>query len=123
MAGRPRRDSTIDRRFQENLRRFREAKGWNQEDLGNRLNRAPSYVSMLETGIRGASGKMVDRLAKILEVDPGTFFVVEERRTPVRAFFRELPPEAIESLRTGRYTKVRRHFENIVKAEFFEEHP
>ncbi len=52
-----------------NLRKLRRAKGLSQEDLADRAEIDRTYVSALERSIYGAGIDVIDRLAKVLDVE------------------------------------------------------
>lgn len=52
-----------------NLKALRQARGISQEELAHRADLDRTYVSSLERRIYAASIDVVDRLAKVLEVD------------------------------------------------------
>jgi transcriptional regulator with XRE-family HTH domain len=56
--------------FATNLRRLRHAKGLSQDDLAYEAEVSRSYLSQLEKGAFHASLKIVDKLAKVLDVEP-----------------------------------------------------
>ncbi len=56
--------------FAQNLRRLRTEKGWSQEDLAYEAGVDRTYVSALERGVYNASISMIEKLAKVLEVEP-----------------------------------------------------
>jgi transcriptional regulator with XRE-family HTH domain len=62
----------IRARLGSNVRRLREAKGWSQEDYADRAGIHRTYVSDIERGRRNPSIRVVERLAKPLEVSAGT---------------------------------------------------
>jgi transcriptional regulator with XRE-family HTH domain len=53
-----------------NLRRCRQAKGLSQEALAHEAGVDRTYISALERSAYSASITMVDRLAKVLGVEP-----------------------------------------------------
>jgi transcriptional regulator with XRE-family HTH domain len=55
-----------------NVRRLREAKGWSQEDYADRANIHRTYVSDIERGKRNPTVTVVEKLARPLEVLPGS---------------------------------------------------
>jgi transcriptional regulator with XRE-family HTH domain len=57
-----------------NLRRLRYAKGISQEDLADRAEINRNYVGMLEREEHAATVDMLDKLAKVLDIDPVEFF-------------------------------------------------
>jgi transcriptional regulator with XRE-family HTH domain len=55
--------------FARNLRRFRELRGFSQEELSDRADVDRSYISKLENSKYSASIDVMNRLAMGLEVD------------------------------------------------------
>lgn len=66
--------------FATNLRRLRHAKGLSQDDLAYEAEVSRSYLSQLEKGTFYASLKIVDKLAKVLEVEPAELLKSVHRR-------------------------------------------
>lgn len=64
----------VKRHFGERVRRLREGRGWQLDDLGHRLGKSRSSVSRIENGKQNL--KMVDiaRIAEVLEVDVQELF-------------------------------------------------
>lgn len=58
------------RRFGENVRTVRKAKGWTQEELGHESGLAPVQVSRIERGVREVRLTTLVRLLAALEVPP-----------------------------------------------------
>jgi transcriptional regulator with XRE-family HTH domain len=118
-ASRPRRSGVLDKRFQENLRAFRKARGLKQSGLAEAMGWPnQNYVSQLETGIRGFSPDTVEELAGYFKVDPGEFFLPEIRRRPLRILFEALPKKKLQNLRgTGECDKLVEKFKEIVSSE------
>ncbi|RJT31496.1 XRE family transcriptional regulator [Mesorhizobium waimense] len=56
--------------FARNLRRHRHKKKLSHEALAHEAGVDRTYISALERGVYGASIDMVQKLAKVLEVDP-----------------------------------------------------
>ena len=54
-----------------NLKILRFLKGYSQQDLADRLRCSKSKISALETGHRTASIEMLNKCARVLEVDIG----------------------------------------------------
>jgi len=65
--------------FATNLRRLRHAKGLSQDDLAYEAEVSRSYLSQLEKGAFYASLKILEKLARVLDVEP-----VELLRSPQR---------------------------------------
>ncbi len=66
--------------FATNLRRLRHAKGLSQDDLAYEAEVSRSYLSQLEKGAFYASLKIVDKLAKVLGVEPAELLKSPQRR-------------------------------------------
>ena len=116
---RARRAGVLDKRFQENLRAFRKARGLKQGELAEKMGWAsPNYVSQLETGIRGFSPELVEELALFFKVDPGEFFIPHPKRAALRSIFEVLPPECFNDLRgTGKSDELVEKFKMIAARE------
>ena len=56
--------------FARNLRRHRQRKGLSQEALAHDAGVDRTYISALERSVYGASIDMIDKLAKVLEIEP-----------------------------------------------------
>jgi len=66
--------------FATNLRRLRHAKGLSQDDLACEAEVSRSYLSQLEKGAFYASLKIVDKLARVLDVQPAELLRSPQRR-------------------------------------------
>lgn len=55
--------------FARNLRKYRQGKGLSQEALAHEAGVDRTYISALERSVYSASITMVDKLAKILDVE------------------------------------------------------
>ena len=62
----------VRQRLAANLRRFRNEKGWSQEEFAERVGIHRTYVSDLKRGARNPTIAIVERLAKPLKVSPGS---------------------------------------------------
>ena len=62
----------IRARLGKNISRLREAKGWSQEDYADRAGIHRTYVSDIERGRRNPTVTVIEKLAKPLEVRPGS---------------------------------------------------
>ena len=118
-VSRERRTGILDKRFQENLRVLRKARGLKQGELAEAMGWAsPNYVSQLETGIRGFSPELVEGLAIFFKVDPGEFFLPSTRRAALRSIFDVLPEECLADLRgTGKCEELVEKFKVIASKE------
>jgi transcriptional regulator with XRE-family HTH domain len=52
-----------------NLRKYRHAMGFSQEELAHRAELDRTYISALERSVYGASVDVVDRIARVLGVE------------------------------------------------------
>jgi transcriptional regulator with XRE-family HTH domain len=62
------------------LRRLRHAKGLSHDDLAYEAEVSRSYLSQLEKGTFYASLKMLDKLARVLDVEPAELLRSPQRR-------------------------------------------
>ena len=58
----------LQRRVGLNLQKMRRAKGWSQEDLAFECGLHRTYISGIERGIRNPTVRVIERLAKTLEI-------------------------------------------------------
>jgi transcriptional regulator with XRE-family HTH domain len=58
----------IRRRVGQNVRKYREAKGWSQEEFADQSGLHRTYVSGVERGVRNPTISVVQKLAKALKV-------------------------------------------------------
>ena len=61
----------IDNRFKvigRNIRKYREKKGWTQEDLAEKVDIHVSYVGQIERGLRYPSLKVLFKIADVLSI-------------------------------------------------------
>jgi len=63
------------------IRRRREALGWSQQELADRINVSKSYLSRVESGERSLNDEQADLLASALGV-PGELLLLESGRLP-----------------------------------------
>jgi len=79
-GGRKRRDSVLEMRFMYHLRRLRKDAKMTQRELAEAIDlENGSSISMLETGIRGASQETIQLLAQYFGVDPSEFYAPPSR--------------------------------------------
>lgn len=64
----------LERKFGRNVRYWRKKRGLSQEQLAERAQLHPTYVSGIETGYRNPTVKVIGRIAMALEVEPGALF-------------------------------------------------
>lgn len=82
-GARPRRSTILEQRFMFHLRRLRHQAGLTQRELAEAVSMEnASSISMLETGIRGASPETVESLAHYFGVDPSEFYLPPSKVSP-----------------------------------------
>lgn len=85
--------------FGKRLREARDAKGWTQEQLAERLKLAQAFISQLENGRRRPTPMLVKRIAATLEVEPDLLLSDEEQAdVKVALIHRKLQSLSAESL-------------------------
>ena len=60
-----------------NIKENRRKKGLTQEKLAEKANMSLHYLAILELARKFPSGKMLERLAEALEIEPNELFIVE----------------------------------------------
>ena len=60
--------------FALNLRRLRHERGWTQESVAHEAEISRSHMSEIERGATWVGLEIIDKLARVLEVDPVEFF-------------------------------------------------
>jgi len=63
--------------FVQNLRRFRNSKNISQMEMAELCNISPNYIGQIEIGRRFPSLKLIEKIARVLEVEPYLFFIDE----------------------------------------------
>jgi len=66
--------NTIQKKFGENLRKIRLARGYTQEHLANELGIEISQISRIERGVINTSVSTLYSISLILKVDVSVFF-------------------------------------------------
>jgi transcriptional regulator with XRE-family HTH domain len=54
-----------------NVRRLRQARGWTQQALADRIAVRRAYVTQIELGTSGVSLEILEKLARVFRVKPG----------------------------------------------------
>jgi transcriptional regulator with XRE-family HTH domain len=63
--------------FIQNLRKFRNSRGFSQMKLAELCNTAPSYIGEIEIGRRFPSLKLIEKIGKVLNIEAYRFFIEE----------------------------------------------
>jgi electron transfer flavoprotein alpha subunit len=61
------------------VRQLREARNWSMDDLAQKTGQTPDFISQVETDQMSPPVGFILRMAKAMEVDPGTFLSKEEQ--------------------------------------------
>lgn len=61
-----------------NLRRVRQERGLTQEELAHHVGINRNYVGMIERGENSPTVEMIERLSKVLQIDPAVLFKREK---------------------------------------------
>ena len=64
----------LEKTFGQNVRYWRKKRGLSQEELADRAQLHPTYVSGIETGYRNPTVKIVGRIAAALALSPAALF-------------------------------------------------
>jgi transcriptional regulator with XRE-family HTH domain len=65
---------TLKQVFVQNLKEFRKKEGFSQMKLAEYCNTTTSYIGHIETGLKFPSMDMIEKMAKILRIEPYLFF-------------------------------------------------
>jgi transcriptional regulator with XRE-family HTH domain len=65
---------TLKQVFIRNLKEFRKREGFTQMKLAELCNTSPSYIGEIEIGRKFPSTEMIERIAKILRLEPYHLF-------------------------------------------------
>ena len=68
--------------FIHNLRKFRNSKGFSQMKLAELCETAPSYIGEIEIGRRFPSLKLIEKIGKVLDIEPYRFFINDTQDHP-----------------------------------------
>jgi transcriptional regulator with XRE-family HTH domain len=60
--------------FAMNLRRLRHERGWTQEGVAHEAEISRSHMSEIERGNVWVGLEIIDKISRVLEVDPAEFF-------------------------------------------------
>jgi transcriptional regulator with XRE-family HTH domain len=61
----------LNQRIGRNVQRRREARGWSQQQLADRIQVERPYVSMIEAGVRSVSLEVLAKLATVFQCSMG----------------------------------------------------
>jgi transcriptional regulator with XRE-family HTH domain len=67
----------LKRVFVQNLRKFRNSRGFSQMKLAELCDTAPNYIGEIEIGRRFPSLKLIEKIGNALNVEPYRFFIDE----------------------------------------------
>ena len=63
--------------FVENLRTFRNERGFTQAEFAEKCNTATSYIGQIEIGNRFPSIELIEKFAEVLKIRPHLLFFIE----------------------------------------------
>jgi len=63
--------------FAANLKQFRQARGWSQAHLAEKVEASTNYIGNLENTVKFPSSEMINKLANALGIDPTDLFLKE----------------------------------------------
>jgi transcriptional regulator with XRE-family HTH domain len=66
---------TLKQVFIQNLREFRKKEGFSQMKLAEYCDTTTSYIGHIETGVKFPSMEMIEKIAKVLKIEPYNFFI------------------------------------------------
>ena len=66
----------------ENIRFFRNTRGLSQEELAEKVCVSGSYVGYLERGQKSPSLELLERIARVLQVDPAELLASSDDKEP-----------------------------------------
>jgi len=64
----------------ENIRHYREKRGFTQEKLAVRAHMTDGYISMLENGLKNATLETLLRIGEALDIDPNLFLIAPKQK-------------------------------------------
>jgi transcriptional regulator with XRE-family HTH domain len=97
---------TLKQIFIKNLKEFRKKEGLSQMKLAEYCDTAPSYIGDIEIGRRFPSMEMIEKIAKILRIDPYHFFK-ESKDTIADPETESLFPRLPNSMKKQIYTQIK----------------
>ena len=84
--------------FAANLKKFRQARGWSQAFLAEKVNASPNYIGNLENTLKFPSSAMIEKLASALGIDPTDLFSRENNPMVAMKIYRKAALEDISGL-------------------------
>jgi len=104
--------------FAANLKKFRQARGWSQAFLAEKVNASPNYIGNLENSLKFPSSTMIEKLASALGIDPTDLFLREINPTLTMKTYQKAALEDISGLLGSIITdKIRKLDEEIGESE------
>jgi transcriptional regulator with XRE-family HTH domain len=91
-----------------NMKVYRGILGLSQVKLAEKINTAPNYIALIETGKRFPSPQMLDRIANALEVDPPRLFSIKPSEEESIQELRKNLISDIERVITDRLEELRK---------------
>jgi transcriptional regulator with XRE-family HTH domain len=89
-----------------NMKFYRNQRGLSQEKLAERVNTATNYIALIETGKRFPSLKMLEKLAKGLNIDTTELFSLNPIKMMVKKSLQAKILADIEQILTVRLDEI-----------------
>ena len=100
--------------FIQNLKYYRNLKGFSQEKLSNLLNKGFNYINTIECGKSMPPIDMIEQIASTLEVDPALLF--KSDGCPVNTILYD-KETFIQQISAGLNEQVRKSIESVLQSK------
>lgn len=81
------------------IRDLRESRGWSLETLAGRVGVSPPHLSQVERGIKNLNNRLIDGLARELDVEPFELFAPAQKRSDIVRILAELSDDDLARVR------------------------
>jgi len=75
------------------IRELREARKWSLETLASKIGTSVPHLSQVERGVKNLNNRLIDALARALDVEPFELFAPRQERGNVEALLHSLSDE------------------------------
>jgi transcriptional regulator with XRE-family HTH domain len=100
--------------FIQNLKYYRNLKGFSQEKLSNLLNKGFNYINTIECGKSTPPIDMIEQIAAVLEVDPALLFKADGCPVNTILYNKEL---FVRQISNALNEQVKKSIENVLKSK------
>jgi len=108
----PKKKSNIKEILASNLKKNRKKKGLTQEKLAEKADISLRYIAMLELGKSFPSGEMLEKLAKVLDIDAIQLFDISDNS---EGTLQELDPSIINNIKQAVKEAIKETLNNELK--------